>query len=295
MEQLSSQDKKKLFMSMVERAKNGTLDMMRMTESKEYDGIYRKLENNYGPFGLVVGGITKDGKVSVYLAEQLSKQLPSNMVGGSMISSLEFEEAELNDFLDRFFDMNNMEILNEFYKNQPDYVKNASLQEYKDEAYSDFYDRLVMLNALDYFNQPGNFHVKTIGRDDYECEVGLRVMSFEEDGNYRIVFGEGKDAVTYDVRTGEIKEKDFENPEFEKFFNKFLQSVEDLPKIYEAITKGTYRRENFIPTIDAHKKQSPLQQRESELASLEAEEKTISEAEALIDKQTEKEGRNIGE
>lgn len=35
MERLSSQDKKELFMSMVEKAKNGTLDMMRMTESKE--------------------------------------------------------------------------------------------------------------------------------------------------------------------------------------------------------------------------------------------------------------------
>lgn len=33
MERLSSQDKKDLFMSMVEKAKNGTLDMMRMTES----------------------------------------------------------------------------------------------------------------------------------------------------------------------------------------------------------------------------------------------------------------------
>lgn len=295
MEQLSSQDKKELFMSMVERAKNGTLDMMRMTETKEYDGIYRKLVNNYGPFGLVVGGITKDGKVSVYLAEQLSKQLPSNMVGGSMISSLEFEESELSDFLDRFYDMNNMEILNEFFKNQPDYVKNASLQEYKDEEHSDFYDRLVMLNALDYFNQPGNFHVKTLAGDDYECEVGLRVMSFEEGGNYCIVFGEGRDAVIYDVKAGEIKEKDFENPQFEKYLNRFLQSVEDLPRIYEAITKGTYRREDFIPAIETQVKQTPLQQKEAELSELEKKEKTIAEAETLIDKQNSKEGQNIGE
>ena len=40
---------------------------------------------------------------------------------------------------------------------------------------------------------------------------------------------------------------------------------------------------------------SPLQQREQELSSLETEEKTIAEAEALIDKQTAKEGQNIGE
>lgn len=38
-----------------------------------------------------------------------------------------------------------------------------------------------------------------------------------------------------------------------------------------------------------------LQQKEEELSSLEAEEKTISEAEALIDRQTGKDGRNIGE
>ena len=42
-------------------------------------------------------------------------------------------------------------------------------------------------------------------------------------------------------------------------------------------------------------KNTVLQQREEELSALEAEEKMISEAEALIDKQTEKEGQDIGE
>lgn len=40
---------------------------------------------------------------------------------------------------------------------------------------------------------------------------------------------------------------------------------------------------------------SYLQRREAELSALEAEEKTIDEAEALIDKQNAKEGQNIGE
>lgn len=294
MEQLSSQDKKELFMSMVERAKNGTLDMMRMTESKEYDKIYSQLENNYGPFGMVINGITKDGKISVYLAENLNKQLPSSMGVGDW-STIEFEESDLNDFLDRFYDMNNMEILNEFYKTAPEYFKNSSLQEYKDEEYSDFFDRLVMLNVLDYLSQLGNFQIRTIGRNNYMSENGLQISLMEEDSGDCIYLSEGSDRIVYDTRAGEIKEKNFKNPQFEQYINTFLQSVEDLPKIYEAIMKGTYRREEFIPTIDAHKKQSPLQQRESELASLEAEEKTISEAEALIDKQTEKEGQNIGE
>lgn len=41
--------------------------------------------------------------------------------------------------------------------------------------------------------------------------------------------------------------------------------------------------------------ESPLKNREIELASLEAEEKTIAETEALIEKQKEKEGQDIGE
>lgn len=293
MEQLSSQDKKELFMSMVERAKNGTLDMMRMTESKTYNEIYSQLENNYGPFGMVINGITKDGKISVFLAEQLNKQLPSSML--SMSSTIEFEESDLSDFLDRFYDMNNMEILNEFFKTEPEYFKNISLQEHKDEEYSDFFDRLVMLNGLDYLSQLGNFQIRTLGRDNYMCGSGLQIMLMEEDGGYCLSLGEGNDTVVYDVRAGEIKEKNFKNPQFEEYINRFLQSVEDLPRVYESIVNGTYRREDFMPTIEAHKKQSPLQQREEILVTLEKEEKTISEAETLIDKQNSKEGQNIGE
>ena len=48
-----------------------------------------------------------------------------------------------------------------------------------------------------------------------------------------------------------------------------------------------------IALSEAEKRKSYLQQREAELSSLEAEEKTISEAEVLIDQQ--KEGQNIGE
>ena len=290
MEQLSSQDKKELFMNMVEKAKNGTLDMMRMTESKEYDEIYSKLENNNGPFGLVVGGITEDGKVSVYLAELLFKQRPSDMVGGSNFSSLEFEESDLSDFLDKFYDMNNMEILNEFFKKQPDYVKNTSLQEYKDDAYNRFYKRLVTLNGLDYLTQ--NFKTKLAGpssHDLYELENGLEI-ELKEDKPY-IMFRIEGDAAIYDITTGDFK-KAFKDSKFEEYSSTFLQSVENLPRIYEAITKGTYRREEFMPTIDAEKKQSPLQQRESELASLEVKEK---ELESEIDKQIEQEGQNIGE
>lgn len=292
MEQLSSQDKKDLFMSMVEKAKNGTLDMMRMTESKKYDEIYSKLENNNGPFGLVVGGITKDGKVSVYLAELMYKQLPSDMVGGSMISSLGFEESDLSDFLDRFYDMNNMEILNEFFKNQPDYVKNASLQEYKDNEYNRFYNRLVTLNGLDYLTQFGTKLAEPPRRDLYVLKNGLEIR-LKDDKPY-IMFRIEGDAALYDITTGEFK-KAFNDPKFGEYSSAFLQSVENLPRIYETITKGTYRREDFMTAVQTQGKQTPLQQRDAELSTLEAEAKGYDEAEALIDKQTEKEGQNIGE
>lgn len=42
-------------------------------------------------------------------------------------------------------------------------------------------------------------------------------------------------------------------------------------------------------------KGSPLKNREEQLSKLEKEALTISEAEALINKQTEKEGQDIGE
>lgn len=292
MEQLSSQDKKELFMSMVERAKNGTLDMMRMTESKKYDEIYSKLENNNGPFGLVVGGITKDGKVSVYLAELMYKQLPSDMVGGSMISSLEFEESDLSDFLDRFYDMNNMEILNEFFENQPDYVKNASLQEYKDNEYNRFYNRLVTLNGLDYLTQSGTKLAEPPGRDLYVLENGLEIK-LKDDKPY-IMFRIEGDAALYDITTGEFK-KAFNDPKFGEYSSAFLQSVENLPRIYETITKGTYRREDFMTAVQTQGKQTPLKQRDAELSTLEAEARGYDEAEALKDKLEQKEGQDIGE
>lgn len=60
--------------------------------------------------------------------------------------------------------------------------------------------------------------------------------------------------------------------------------------------KGKEQDNAFLDWLEGkNDKQSPLQKRENELASLEAEEKTIAEAEALIEKQTEKEGQDIGE
>lgn len=90
-----------------------------------------------------------------------------------------------------------------------------------------------------------------------------------------------------------------------------IYSAEALKKRYEywgydydidsnsvtEIVRGKQQENNaFLDWLEGkNDEQSPLQKRETELASLEAEEKTIAEAEALIEKQTEKEGQDIGE
>lgn len=68
----------------------------------------------------------------------------------------------------------------------------------------------------------------------------------------------------------------------------FLMGKED---VLDLVTSDKLR--NAILGIETQL--TPLQQKEAELSSLEAEAKTISEAEKLIDKQTKKEGQGIGE
>ena len=80
---------------------------------------------------------------------------------------------------------------------------------------------------------------------------------------------------------------------------KNIENVENLREIQNVVvSRSTADATKLTYTADISKdnsKLSPLQQRETELASLESEEKTISETEALIDKQNEKEGQDIGE
>lgn len=66
----------------------------------------------------------------------------------------------------------------------------------------------------------------------------------------------------------------------------------------EIIREGKQKTKTSIPSeLEAwlNGRMSPLKKREEELSKLEKEEKTISEAEALIDKQNAKKGKSIGE
>ena len=305
MEKLTNKDKKELFMSMVEKAKNGTLDMMHMTDSKKYDENYSQLRNNHGSFGIVIDGITKDGKISVYLAESLEKQLPSEMGGAQGYGVLQFNDTELNDFLDRFFEMNNMEILNEFYKNAPEYFKNISLEEYKNDDSDRYYNRLATLNALDYLSAQGSGNVNINGRNNFVFENGLNVFLDEENGQITI-YKDDKD-VSFNIKNDNGQE--VESPELDQYLKIISKSIGDLPNVYESIMNGRYQKEDFVSSkenengyeineygeIIRPNNKTPLQQKEDELSSLEEEEKTISEAEALIKKEMDKKGKDIGE
>ena len=286
--------KKELFMSMVEKAKEGTLDMMLMTDSEKYDEIYSQLINNHGPFGIVIAGITKEGKVSVYLSDSMVDQEASYMGSSTGFGTLIFNESELNDFLDKFYDMNNMEILNEFYKNPenaPDYFKNISLEEYKNNEHNLYYAKLAILNGLDYLNNDKTGKLTVRSNCNYGFENGLEVLLDREFD--KIIIGMGEEFMTYNLRNGQIENqtKNFENSECSQYASLFLQSVDSLPKVYESILNGQYKKENFIHI----KNNSLLQQKEDELSSLEAEEKTISEAEALIKKEMDEKEKDLGE
>lgn len=79
----------------------------------------------------------------------------------------------------------------------------------------------------------------------------------------------------------------------EKYIKVFFGKEEDKEKIQNLVDIDLEKiLENGTKTIIREEK-SPLQNRETELSALEQEEKTISEAEALIDKS--KEEQNIGE
>ena len=77
-----------------------------------------------------------------------------------------------------------------------------------------------------------------------------------------------------------------------------IQFIEDLAELlgeddFEFVEEFTGMSKEELLERARAKELSPLAQKEEELSSLEAEAKTISEAEALIDQQ--KEGQDIGE
>lgn len=79
--------------------------------------------------------------------------------------------------------------------------------------------------------------------------------------------------------------------------SRYFHSVNKFPLFYFNILTSMFiiAREPRLLYKYNPQAMTPLEQREAELSSLEAEEKTISEAEALLNKQHGKEGQDIGE
>lgn len=109
-----------------------------------------------------------------------------------------------------------------------------------------------------------------------------------------------EDEITIDDVTRKRSEFDilFSNEQFEQILGliSYCKDIEHTLPILEnkEILFGFMKKQGLECIMELEEK-SPLQQREAELSSLEAEEKTISEAEALINKQNQKEGYDIGE
>ena len=97
-----------------------------------------------------------------------------------------------------------------------------------------------------------------------------------------------------EIKDAEREEEDFYINEFGEIISPVDEKFDFTPDIE---TKNEHKEKNIDPELEqwlnGGELKTPLQQREEELDALEKEEKKISEAEALIDKQ--KEGQDIGE
>ena len=119
MEKLSKEDKKQLFMALV-NLYTDRFDLGNAYHQKEGDAMYEagywnnwKLKNN-GILGLHYNGITKDGKKEVCLTVGGGLDESRAKIRGGNLTKQFDNDTQLDEFLDRFFDMNNMEAINEF-------------------------------------------------------------------------------------------------------------------------------------------------------------------------------------
>lgn len=287
---LDSAEKKKYIIDMLEKSSEPTKDDI------------RKTSNEYGPFGLWCYTY-KENEVTIFLMDKFGGYAATIIGEGNYgASEIVLQQEKLSDFLETFFDKNNMEILNEFYRlgNAKDIKEyNFTLSELRDDNRNPRYDEWAILNAIDYLNNSNHGIVTTNDKNDYTLENGLNISlnneHIEQDIFHsmrmnNIKLSKGEDFAIYDARNKRIIEQseNFEDVKFEEYLSILSKSVEDLPKVYESVLAGTYQREDFL---NNQQSKTPLQRRESELSKLEKEENTISEEEKLI-YQRENDGQN---
>mgnify|MGYP001862906823 CR=1 FL=1 len=303
MENLSKQDKKQLFLRLIEECdRTGRSDRVNEEGNVYHDaGYYRiwKIKND-GILGLWYEGLDKEGKHRVELIaggalEERDYEILYR-IDGPLIRS--FSDNELDEFLDRFFDMNNMEALNEF-GNMGYFEKNEN---YKTPSVNVTMNSLEYLNIMDYLNELSEGITFNAEESTY-FKVGDRFLSDhillakDPEGFWihgstdkkEIVFMKFKQNI--ETSQYELIEKTGDENEIELLLDIVDKAMDDVPKIYQHLRAGTYKKEEFVTERN---KQTPLQKRESKLAELEVEKQELLKEEALMQPEKE-EGRNIGE
>ena len=253
MKNISNEMKKELFKSIVEKKKNGTLHDFIGGQSQEYDDILSRLYNNHGPFGVLLNDIDEEGKISVLLSQNLYKHLPTELLGYPY-PVLKFEEAELDAFLDRFYDMNNMEILNEFCKQREDKDK-ASLERFKVDRFS--YNTFASLNVIDYLSGQGMGDCHRNGDDNYSFDRGVNLYlsdeNFSNSENNILTIESGDGILRYNINTNEIIEKEGSN--LDQYIGTISKAIADIPTVYEKVLSGEYKKEDFGPNTEKDSKE----------------------------------------
>ena len=297
MEKLSKEDKKKLFINIIEQAKREGIRGYKqepgdaMFEAGYWDNNW-KIKNK-GILGLKYGGVTSEGKETVILT--IGGGLDECRHGEHSDFIKQFDDVtQLSEFLDSFFDMNNMEAINEF---APDNKFFTSENKYEGDKFKFCGCPLEYLHMYDcLMAKYGNREkpLRGVYSGEFSKQHSSDTIVLEWDYSVRKVellskiYGnnyEEKYINEFDYNSRTIEDGDYK-AEYKDLSDLFNKAISDVPHIYEDLKKGTYSKDKFISV------KTPLQQKEEELSSLETEAKKISEAEALIDQQ--KECQDIG-
>ena len=311
MDNLSKEDKKKLFMALVNQYTN-RFDLGNAYHQQKGDAMYEagywenwKIKNN-GILGLHYNGITKEGKKVVCL--KVGGGLDESHSGirdGNLIKQFD-NDAQLYEFLDRFFDMNNMEAINEF---APDSKVFQEEEQYDGCFTNDI--PLEYLYMLDCLNEELGKNLvdryasvsEYAGGDDYPNSKIELVRGYH---NIELYLTEKVDENKYKYTTAKYNYEKFGSSEMEieedeiegsdKLVKICQKAIKDFPQVYREVRNGTYNKDKFLSSeLPIQQEKTSLQQKEEELSSLEEEEKKISKAEAVIKKEINKTGKDIGE
>lgn len=302
MEKLSNQNKKELFYALIKQCPNGL--QIGSYHQKEGDAMYEagywdynwKIKND-GILGLCYGGVTEDGKkiVNLTVGGALDEAPFAGIRDGNLIKQFD-DDSQLDEFLDRFFDMNNMEAINEFSS----YSKSFQEEPYTGCYPNDFpLEYLYMLDCLNEKFGEKNLLYRGVYISEYAgeniCPNSTIRINFNG-GDIMLGITEKIDEYKNKWTTAKYNSNDFGSANMEieedkiqepnktdKIVQICQKAITDFPQVYQALKNGTYTKTN----------RRPLQQREEQLSLLEEEEKTIFKTEALIEKQ--KEGQDIGE